>query len=74
MEPAQFDPMGSHDSRSGFFELAQLCSDPHFIGGLSNLPNNDGYWKTNERQMGSKNNLDDRSKRLHLSLRVAFAY
>ena len=74
MESAQFDPMGSHNCYYGIFESTQCSSDLHFISSLSHLLYNHGLWKSNDRQIGSNNNLDDRSQPLYLSLRFTLAH
>ena len=74
MEPNNFDPMGSHNSYSGFFESKKCCSNLQFIGGIFYLPNNVSNLKSDDRKIRSKTYMDDRIKRLILSLRFTLAH
>ena len=74
MESAKFNQMGSHYCRSGIFQSTQFCPDLSFIGDLISLPNNYVIWKSNDRQLEPKNNMDVRNRCLHLSLRFTLAH
>ena len=74
MESNNFDPMGSHNSYSGFFESNKCCSNLQFIGGLVYLPDNVSNLKSDDRKIGSKTYLDDRIKCLALYLRFTLAH
>ena len=66
--------MGSHGCRPGICESARPCSDLPFIVDLIYSTNRDDHFTSDDRQMGSKNDLDDRVQRLPLSLRAARAH
>ena len=74
MESANFDPMGFYDSCSGIFESKMCGSNLHFIGGLVYLSNHLSNLKSDDRQIGSNNNMDDRNQCLHLPLRFTLTH